>query len=62
MELCNQRLRDDQLELAGEPAREKLCRRSATGEQSGDEDVRVENGAHSAPAWPRLVLRLDRES
>ncbi len=62
LELCKQRLRDDQLELPGEPAREKLGRCSAAGEQCGHEDVRVENGAHSAPTRPRLVLRLDRES
>jgi hypothetical protein len=33
--------------------------RAAPRKQSGDDDVRVEDSAHSAAASPRLVLRLD---
>ena len=60
-ELREERLRDDKLEPAGEPARDELRRRSASGEERGDENARVEDGAHSAAAGACLVLGLDRE-
>src|ERR1019366_3181843 len=60
-QLGEQGLRDDELELPGGPASDDLPRRSAAREQGGYEDVRVEDGAHSAPAAPRRVLGLDSE-
>ena len=61
LELVQQSIRDEELERAAQPAVDELCGRAAGGEQSGNEDVGVEDSAHSAPARPRLVLRLDRE-
>ena len=60
-ELGEQRFRDDELEVAGEPARDDLRRRAAARKECGNQDVRVEDGAHSAPAVPCLVLGLDGE-
>lgn len=60
-EFGEKRLGDDELELACEPTRNDLRGRSASGEERGDEDVRVEDGTHSAAAGPSLVLRLDGE-
>jgi hypothetical protein len=60
-EFGQQRPRDDQLELASEPTRDNVCRRSASGEERGDEDVGVEDGAQSAAAGACLVLGLDGE-
>lgn len=58
-ELGEQQLGYDELEIASHPARDDLRRRTAPGEKSRDEDVRVEDGAHSA-TWPsRFVLSLD---
>jgi hypothetical protein len=59
--LGKERVRDDQREIAGEPARDDLRGRSALGEDRGDEDVGVEDGAHSAAAGACLVLGLDRK-
>src|SRR5581483_954806 len=59
LELGEQRLGDDELEHAGEPAAEQLSRRPGRGEQGRDQDVRIEDGAHSAPSPTRLVLCLD---
>jgi hypothetical protein len=53
---------DDELEVAGEPTREDLRRRPARGEQSRNQNVGVEDGSHSAPTTPSLVLSLDSES
>ena len=61
LEFREQRFRDDELEVAGEPARDELSGRAARREEGGDEDVRVEDDAHSAPTSPRLVLGLDGE-
>ena len=45
-EFAEQRLGDDEFEGAGEPAANDLCWCAAPRKQGGDEDVRVENGAH----------------
>jgi hypothetical protein len=52
---------DDELELAAQPVADELRRGAGWGEQGGDQDVGVEEGAHSAPAPARGVLGLDGE-
>ncbi len=55
VELGEQQLGHYELMLAREPAGGDLGRRPASGEQSGDEDVRVENCSQSATT-SRFVL------
>jgi hypothetical protein len=52
---------DDELELAAQPVGDELRRGAGWGEQGGDQDVGVEEGAYSAPAPARGVLGLDGE-
>lgn len=59
-ELSQKQVRHDELELAGQPARDDVRGRAAGREQSCDQDVRIEDGSHSAAA-PRLVLSVDGE-
>src|SRR5262245_47200835 len=55
-------LRDDELELAAEPAREDLRRCPAGREERRYENVDVKDSAHSASAAaPGLVLSLERK-
>jgi hypothetical protein len=61
LELTQQVAGDDELELATEPTRNDLRRRSRRREQSRDKNVDVEDGSHSARTTPSLVLSLDGE-
>ena len=61
LQLSEQSSRDHDFEVAGEPAGDDLSRRAPAREQRRDENVRIEDGSHSAPAPACLVLSLHRE-
>ena len=56
-ELIKQSVGDDELEFTAEPSTHELRRSAGAREQSGNQDVRIENSPHSTPA--RFVLRLN---
>jgi hypothetical protein len=61
-ELVEELVRSDEFEIADAPAREQPRRSAAGGEEGCDEDVGVEDGAHSALAASRRMLRFDRKT
>jgi hypothetical protein len=61
LELGEKGLGDNEPRTRRRPAADQLRRRPGRGEQGRDEDVRIEDGAHSAPSPMRRVLRLDGE-
>jgi hypothetical protein len=54
-ELLEKVVGGDELEVAGEPSGEKLCRSAGGGEKCRDQDVWIENCSHSAAAACRVL-------
>jgi hypothetical protein len=60
VDLCKQRLADDELELTGKPELEEPCRRACPRDQRRDENVGVEDNAHTL-GRTTLMLSLHGE-